>query len=76
MRSRPFKFELVFLGNRGVINAMGVVWGLQCLCHYVAHALVPIFLVPNATVVSVYESCVSRVIASTSEDCGYYYACL
>ena len=25
MRSQPFEFELVFLGNRGVINAMGIV---------------------------------------------------
>ena len=67
MRSRLFKFKLVFLGNHGVINATGVVWGLQRLCHYVAHALGPVFLVPSATIVSFYESHVSRAAALTSE---------
>ena len=67
MRSQPFKFELVFLGNRGVINAIGVIWGLQHLYHYVTHAPRPVLSVPNATVISVYESRVLRVAASTFE---------
>ena len=67
MRSRPFEFELVFLGNRGVINATGVVWGLQRLCHYVAHAPGPVFLVLDTNIALVYESRISRAAASTSE---------
>ena len=68
MRSRPFEFELVFLGNRGVINATGVVWGLQRLCHYVVHAPGPVFSVTNATVASVYESRILRMVASISKS--------
>ena len=56
-----------FLGNHGVINAAGVIWGPQRLCHYVEHVPGPILSVLNATVTSVYESCVSRVAASTFE---------
>ena len=53
MRSRPFfKFELVFLGNRGVINATCVVWGPQRPCHYVVCVPGPVFSVPNATIAS------------------------
>ena len=69
-----FEFELVFLGDRGVINATSFIWGLQRLCHYVMHAPGPVFLVPNATIISVYELRVSRVTASISEGSGYYYA--
>ena len=66
MRSRLFKFELVFLGNRGMINTTGIVWGPQRLYHYVAHVPGPVFLVPNAIVTSVYESHISRAATSTS----------
>ena len=49
-KSRPFfKFELVFLGNHGVINDMGV-FCPQCLCHYVMRASEPVFSILNATV--------------------------
>ena len=66
MRSRPFfKFGLVFLGNHGMINAMGVIWGPQHPCHYVACALKPVFSVLDATITSVYKSRVSRATAST-----------
>ena len=34
-----------------------------------------VFLILNATVASVYESCVSRAAASTSKSWGYYYDC-
>ena len=68
MRSRTFfEFGLVFLGNRGVINATCIVWVPKCPCHYVAHALGPVFSVPNASVTSVYESRVLRAAASTFE---------
>ena len=68
MRSRAFfKFELVFLGNHGVINAMGVAWGLQHSCHCVARVPELVFSVPNATIASVYESHISRTVASTSK---------
>ena len=73
MRSQLFKFELVFLGNRAVINAKGVVWGLQHLCHYRGHALGPVFSVSSATIILVYDLRVLRAAASTSESCGYYY---
>ena len=55
------------MGNHGVINAIGVIWDPQCLCHYVACVPGPVFLVSNATVSSVYESHVSREAASTFE---------
>ena len=54
MRLRPFEFELVSLGNYGVINTTSVVWGLQYLYHYVVHASGLVFSISNATVVSVY----------------------
>ena len=66
-RSRLFKFELLCLGDRGVINATDIVSGLQRLCHYVMRAPGLVFSVLNAIVVSVYELHVSRVIASTFE---------
>ena len=59
--------NLYFLGNRGVINVAGVVWGPQHLCHYAAHTLGPVFSVLNATIASVYESCISKAAASTSK---------
>ena len=64
---RSLNLNLYFLGNRGVINVAGVVWGPQCLSHYVAHVPGLIFSVLNATVASVYESCISKVANSTSE---------
>ena len=67
MRSRPFEFELVSLGNHGVINAIGIIWGLQRLCHYVTHEPGPVFSIPDATVASVYESPILRVANSTFE---------
>ena len=72
--SRPFfEFELVFLGNRGVINAICVVWGPQCCYHYVMRVLGLVFSVLDAIVALVYKSRVLRVVASTSEGWGYYY---
>ena len=67
--------NLYFLGNHGVINVASVVWGPQRLCHCVA--LVPrlIFSFLNATIASIYESCISRATASTSKGQGYYYNC-
>ena len=50
-----------------MINAMGIVWGPQRLCHYVARVPRSVFSVLNVTVASVDESCVSRAAASTSE---------
>ena len=44
--------------------------------HYVASALRPVFLVLTATIASVDESCVSRVVALISDGRGYYYDCL
>ena len=55
------------MGNHGVINAAGVVWGPQRLRHYVARVPRVVFLVMNATLTSVYESCVSRAATSTSK---------
>ena len=68
--------NLYFLGIRGIVNAAGVVWGPQCLCHYVVRALGPVFSVLTAIVALVYESCVLRAVASTFEGRGYYYDCL
>ena len=76
MRSRPFEFELIFLGNRDAINATGVIWGSQRLYHYVAYASGLVFSVSNVTITSVYELHISRASASTFEGLGYYYDCL
>ena len=41
IRSRPFlEFRLIFLGNRDVINSIGIIWGPQrpALCHALARA--------------------------------------
>ena len=52
------------MGTRGVINVVDI-----------ACAPGSVFSVLTATVASVYESCVSRVTASTFESQGYYYDC-
>ena len=57
----------IFLGKNGVINAIGVIWGPQSPCHYVARAPGLVFFALDATVASVYKSRVSRVAASTFE---------
>ena len=63
-RSRPsLNLNLYFLGNRGMINAMGIVWGPQCFSNYVARVARLVFLVLNATVALVHESLISRVAA-------------
>ena len=76
-RSRhSLNLNLCFLGTHGVINAVGTIWSSQHLYHYVARVPEPVFFVLTTTVVLIYESCVSRAIASTSEGRGYYYGCL
>ena len=48
---------------------------LNILFRYVTRALGTVVLVLTATVASVDESFVSRVVTSTSEGRGYYYNC-
>ena len=74
-RYRSLNPILYFLGTYGIINTAGVVCGPQRLFHYVVRAPGLVFSILTATVASVYELCVSRVIASTSEGRGYYYDC-
>ena len=57
--------DMVLLGNHGVINAMGIVWGPQRPYHYVSRVPGLVFSVPDATVASIYKSRIPRIAAST-----------